>query len=417
MPPSRAARCGLAALFVGAGASIASGQSAPHAPMLVGWADALRLVDGHPRLAAGLAQVAAARGALRAAGAAPSPTLEASLGQGRARDGVSARLEWGLSLSVPLGWLAQRRARRDAAEAELEGARGEASAIRREALIQLGALYWNLVHDQARVAALEALQGESAALARVVGLRVQRGEARPIETPRIELELEKVGAELEAARTSVGARRRQLGAWLRVPAGRTLSASADLSAAPAPIDLAKVRAATRAHHPLVAVARARVRALEAELRTEKLARVPPFALSGFVSEELDRRAIGGGLSVELPLSSWRPGKLAQARARLVAGQRLLEAARLELEHLVIQAEADCRAGAVVAARLRTGVLPRAERSAAAVAKMYRLGEASLLEVIDARRTWLESRLTYLKAAAQAQIDCSRLRAFVGEERP
>ena len=48
-------------------------------------------------------------------------------------------------------------------------------------------------------------------------------------------------------------------------------------------------------------------------------------------------------------------------------------------------------------------------------KSYELGEANLLEVIDARRTLLDSRRLYLSAIAEAQIDCSRLDSLVGEE--
>ncbi len=50
-------------------------------------------------------------------------------------------------------------------------------------------------------------------------------------------------------------------------------------------------------------------------------------------------------------------------------------------------------------------------------RTYQLGEASLLEVIDARRTLLDTRRQLLGALAQAQIDCSRLGALVGEELP
>jgi outer membrane protein TolC len=48
-------------------------------------------------------------------------------------------------------------------------------------------------------------------------------------------------------------------------------------------------------------------------------------------------------------------------------------------------------------------------------KTYQLGEASLLETIDARRVFVETRRTYLAAQAQAQIDCSRFNMLIGEE--
>jgi outer membrane protein, heavy metal efflux system len=391
--------------------------SAQPAAVTVTWADLVRLVDQHPRLAAGQAQIAAARGAVRAAGSVPNPTLEATLGYGRARDGGGSGVEWGLSLTIPLGWIAQRRSRVDAAEAEVDAATAEAQAVRREVLAQLGALFWSLAHDQARVDALAVLDAQTAGLARAVILRVAKGEARPIEQPRVEVEREKVAGELEAARISLEARRARLAMWLRVPAGRRLTAAADLSASPTPLDPRTVRAWIRARHPLLAAARARVRGLEAELRTERRARVPSVGIKGFTEHELDRRVYGAGLSIELPLWSWSSGKIAQAEARLAAGQRQLEASSLELEASVVEAEATCRAGTRLAARLKRAVLPRSERAAATVERMYLLGEASLLEVIDARRTLLDARRSYLGNIAQAQIDCSRLQALVGKERP
>jgi len=404
-------------------ASVASGQPPPRTPgtspavVTVTWTDIVRLVDQHPRLAAGQSMVAAARGGVRAAGAAPNPTLEASIGHGRAREGGASRVEWGLALSIPLGWLAQRRSRIDTAEAEIDAVKAEAQAIRREVLLQLGVLYWNLAYDQARVDALATLEEQVATLARAVSLRVRKGEARPIELPRVEVEREKVGGELETARISLEARQAQLAVWLGVPAGRRITAAADLSASPAPPDLETVWAWTRKRHPLLAAARARVRGLAAELQTEKLARVPPVAITGFTNHELDRRVYGAGLSVELPLWNWSSGKIAQARARLAAGEKQLETASLELEAGVVEAEAACRSGTRLAARFKNAVLPPSERAAATVERMYLLGEASLLEVIDARRTLLDARRSYLGSIAQAQIDCSRLRALVGKELP
>jgi cobalt-zinc-cadmium efflux system outer membrane protein len=404
-------------------ASVASGQAPPGtlgqnpAVATVTWADIVRLVDQHPRLAAGESLVAAARGGVRAAGAAPNPTLEARIGHGRAREGGGSRVEWGLALNIPLGWTVQRRSRIDTADAELDAVTAEAKAIRREVLVQLGVLFWNLAYDQARVDALATLEGQVTALARAVGLRVQKGEARPIELPRVEVEREKVTGELETARTSLEARQAQLAVWLGVPAGRQIAAAADLSASPTPPDLETVRVRTRKRHPLLAAARARVRGLEAELQTEKLARVPPVAITGFTNHELDRRVYGAGLAVELPLWNWNSGKIAQAEARLAAGQQQLEAASLELEAGVVEAEAACRSGTRLAARFKNAVLPPSEKAAATVERMYLLGEASLLEVIDARRTLLDARRSYLGSIAQAQIDCSRLRALVGKELP
>ena len=379
------------------------------------WPDVVRLVDQHPRLSAGKFQVDAARGGVDAAGAVPNPTLEGNVGQGVARTGGASRVEWGLAVTMPFGWIAQRGSRINAAEAEVDVALAETKALRRDVLLQLRTLFWNLAHEQARVASLEALEAQTSALVETVKKRVEKGEVRPVEATRVEIELEKVTSELEAARTALKARRAELALWLGVPAGSTLVLAADLDTLPVAPDRDAALSKARLTHPVLAVAKARTRFFEAELDTEKLARVPAFGLTGFTSYELDRRAYGVGLTVDLPLWNWNSGRIAQAEARLAASRKQAEAAGLELQASVLDAQAACQASVATATRFRNNVVPRSETAASTMEKTYQLGEASLLEVIDARRTLLDSRRLYLSALAQAQMDCSRLGALVGEE--
>lgn len=379
------------------------------------WPDILRLVDQHPLVSAGKFQIDAARGGVNAAGAVPNPNLNADLGRGFSRTGGADRIEWGLGLTVPLGWIAQRGSRVSAAEAEVDVAVAEVKALRRDVLLQLQTLFWNLVYEQARGASLEELEAQTAALVRTVNKRVEKGEVRPVEAIRVEIELEKVASEVEAARTSLVSRQAQLALWLGVTGGKTLVGVADLSALPFAIGLVNALGKLRATHPALMAARARVRSLEAEVDAEKMARVPAFSITGFTTYELDRRAYGGGLSVDLPLWNWNSGRIAQAQARVAAGQKRAEAEALDLASTVIEVQAACRASVQTATRLGTKVVPRAETAASTMEKTYHLGELSLLELIDARRTLLDARRLYLNALSRAQIDCSRLETLVGEE--
>jgi len=383
----------------------------------VTWPDIVRLVDQHPRLAAGKFQIDATRGAAKVAGAVPNPTLDGTVGYGRAQTGDASRVEWGLTLSVPLGWIAQRGSRVAAAEAEVDVSTAETLALRREVLFQLRTMFWRLAYEQARVVSLGALDAQTTQLAQTVKRRVEKGEARPVEATRVEIELEKIATELEAARTALSSRQAALALWLGSPAGRTIAAVADLNALPVAFDLDTAFAKTRATHPAIAAARARIHALAAELDTEKLARVPAFAIAGSTVNELDRRAYGVGLAITLPVWNWNSGGIAQAEAKLAAGRKQAEAMSLDLETTVIEAQAACQASAVTAARLGSNMVPRSEAVASVMERTYQLGEASLLEVIDSRRTLLEAKRLHLSALAQAQIDCARLGVLVGEEHP
>jgi len=381
----------------------------------VTWSDLVQLVNEHPRLAAGRHRVEAARRGVDVAGAVPNPTLEGDVGRGFARAGNASRTEWGLALTMPLGWISQRRARMNAAQAEVDVAQAESAALRRDVLVQLRMLYWDLAYQQARVESLEALEAQTSTLVRTVEQRVEKGEARPVEATRVQIELQRVTGELEAARLALPARQAELALWLRIPRGKTLVAQADLDTLPAAIALDVALSRARALHPARAVANARTRALQADVRAEKSVRVPAFSVTGFTAYELDRRGYGVGLTVDVPLWNWNSGRIAQAEARVAAAQKEAEATSLEVDASVIEAEAACRSSLSTTIRFRDNMVPRSEAAATTIEKTYQLGEASLLEVIDARRTLLDSRSLYLRALAQAQIDCSRLGALVGEE--
>ncbi|HUT79440.1 MAG TPA: TolC family protein [Polyangia bacterium] len=384
-------------------------------PIEVNWSDIVQIVDQHPRLAAGTDRVDAANGGVAAAGAIPNPTLEATVGQGRERHGVGVGVQWGLSLGVPLGWIAQRGSRIDAAKAQVEIAKAEREALRRDVLLQLRLLFWNQAYEQARAAALELLEAQTKALVQAVRRRVENGEARPIEVTLVEIELEQVTSELDSARISLEARRAELSLWLRTSKGEAIVTVAELDIVPAVIDLGRALEKTRATHPEVLIAGARTRRLAAEVDTERMARVPSFSLEGFAQFDLDQRGYGAGVAVDLPLWNWNTGSIARAGASLAAGEKQAAATSLEIEAAVIDAQAACSAAVATATRFKDNVVPRSEFAASTMERTYQLGEASLLEVLDARRTLLASRRHYLSALAQAQIDCSRLGALIGEE--
>lgn len=381
----------------------------------VSWPDIIRAADQHPRIAAQRFRIDAARSAVGAAGAAPNPSVDATVGRGDARAGDESRTEWGLELSLPLGWLAQRRPKVEAAEAEASVTVAESAVLRRDVLLELRTLFWNLAYDQALVAALEDLSGQTADIVRSIKRRVETGEVRPSEETRIEIEFERVTSELEAARSSLRARQKQLTLWVVGADGQELKVEADITSVPSALDLDTALAEARSSHPSLEAARARVRALASEVDVENMARLPSVAIKGFTAEELDRSAFGGGVAIDLPLWNWNAGRIAQAKAQLEAGKKRLESEAREIESSIIEAQGACLTAATTAVRYKARILPRSESAASTMERTYQLGEASLLEVIDARRVLVEMRRQYLAALLQSQLDCSRLNALAGKD--
>ncbi|MBI5836789.1 MAG: TolC family protein [Candidatus Eisenbacteria bacterium] len=381
----------------------------------ISWPDLKGLVDRHPRLAASLCGVDAARGVAADAGSIPNPSLDAALTRPEGAPDPAAPREWSLELTIPLEWLAKRGSRVSAAEALVEASTEDAHATRLEVLLQLRELFVNLAHDQARVASLQALESQTSELARSVSRRVELGEARPTDATRVEIELEKIASDLDAARWARRAHQGQLRLWLGGGWPGELRVQADLASVPGVPDLDSALAAARSTHPSRLAARARVRSLESGLSVEKRARIPGVSLRAFRLAEPDRRAYGAGVTLDVPLWNWNSGRIAQARALLDAGRRDLEWQGREIESAVIEAHGSSVATAGTAVRYRDRILPRTESTALIMERAYALGETNLLELIDARRALVGTRLEYLSALAEAQLASSRLNALIGRE--
>ena len=381
------------------------------------WKEIVSLVDNHPKIAVGEDKTRAAKAAADAARAVPNPSIEASTAYSMARDSSASRLEWGLTLSIPLDWIGKRGPKIAAAEADVRVVDAELKELRMEVLLELRLLFWNLVYEQERVAALIALDSETMALAETVRQRVQKGESRPVEATRVEIEAEKIAGELAMAESNLKTQSSRLGLWLGVGSDKQLVAVADLETLPRSISSAAAHSKVRKTHPAIVAAEARIDVRSKNLSLERRARVPGVNFQAFTDHELDRTAYGVGVALELPLWNWNSGNIRLAEALLAAGKNQLDADRIEIVSVVIEAESACHAGVGLAIRYRDQILPRATKVARTIERTYELGEAPLLDVIDARRTLLQTRKQFLAALVQAQTACSRLAILAGEELP
>jgi cobalt-zinc-cadmium efflux system outer membrane protein len=140
-------------------------------------------------------------------------------------------------------------------------------------------------------------------------------------------------------------------------------------------------------------------------------------VGGFYTSELDREAVGGRLAVELPLWDWKSGRVRKAEAAAEAEARRADAEGRALAAAFAEARAACGRARAVAERQKTQILPRAEESARTLERTFQLGEAGILDVIDARRVLLEARRESLSSARERDVECGALILLSGRELP
>jgi hypothetical protein len=100
-----------------------------------------------------------------------------------------------------------------------------------------------------------------------------------------------------------------------------------------------------------------------------------------------------------------------------AEARRAEAEARSLAAAFAEAEASCKRARAVAERQTTSILPRAEESARTLERTFQLGEAGILDVIDARRVLLEARRESLSSARDRDVSCGALFLLAGRESP
>ncbi len=378
------------------------------------WPDVAAVADRHPALQEATARARSAEGATSAAGAIPNPTFGVSAGDAQPRGGGAGRREWGASVELPLDFLATRGARVAAARASEDGVRQEARATRAEVLRELRRDFVALAHGQAVVESATELEAQVAQLAALVRKRAERGEGRPSEVPRVEIELERLRGVLDRDRAATAAARQRLSVQMGASVGR-LEADLASSLALPPLDEARARALEAS--PLVLSAQARARAAEQEASAERWERFPKLTVGGAHVEELDRTASTATASLTFPLWNWNQGKVRQAEAAAEAERARTAAAGRTLAASLGDAWQGCSSGQATARRFQAEILPRAEKSARTLGRAFELGEAGLLDVIDARRVLLDTRREYLDLLLDMQNACADFAALAGLELP
>jgi outer membrane protein, heavy metal efflux system len=409
LSPHRRWAVALALALAYAAPALAQEASPGSAPLR--WRDVVAAIERDPRVAASRSRVRSAEGGLAAARTPPNPQLEANAGRGEARDGSAKRNEWGLALSLPLDWLARRGPEVAAARATVDEVGAEGQALRYEVTSELWRLFVAAGYAQSRVESLLATERQVAALVRLVRRRVEAGEARPVEVPRVEIELEKVRNEVDAASAERDGSLAGLGAWLGGAFARV-----EPPAPPPPVAASAV-AAELSRHPRVRAALARAEATRAEASAARRSRLPGLSVGAYYVSELDRQAVGGRVAIELPLWDWKSGRIGRAEELASAEASRADAEGRALAAALAEAAASCGRARAIAERQQTGILPRAEESARTLERTFQLGEAGILDVIDAQRVLLDARREFLSSARERDVACGALILLSGRELP
>lgn len=393
-----------AALALGLGASTA-GQEALDVEGYV-----QLVLRSHPaaRVEAGLEE--AARAEQKAPWQFPDPSLEYSRARARpsGRSAVWAT-ETGVSLSQTIPWpgalAADARARARAADS----LHAQGTATRWEVEIAARRAFARLTTARALHDIDSATENDARSLRELVARRTDLGETRESDRIRATVEWMRQRRLVQASAREAEAAEVLVRAIAVAPLPRPLVLRADPPGDLRPQDRESLVARLLERNPQLLGARAdaeRQRELIAHARTS---RFPDLNVTVFRDRELDKAADGIALGIELPLWNANRREIARARAALSVAAAEVERRRLDLVAELDEGLKDLDVASAQVQMLVSDILPSAAGSLQLARRSYEEGETSLLDLLDAQRTFretqreaVESRLALALAAADIQ---------------
>jgi len=276
--------------------------------------------------------------------------------------------------------------------------------------------------------------------------RFRAGDISEAELRKIELEGQKYQTAVVDAETEWEVSRGKLAALMGLASGRELPARVTEVEGRPVFDAARLAADALERRPDLRAAGASRKVAEAEVAAARREVYPDVEVgasynhSGFTISGDNPNTLGFNVSLPLPIFDRNKAGIGRAALDVRRADNDKERLRLAVEHEVAEAarhaaraqellriyEGDVGAGPVtpVPAPLATtathdtgGMLKRAEMALVVAEKSYKAGATTLLDLLEAQRTFLETRADYLRVLfdfRQAAIDVTHA---VGEGRP
>ncbi|KXK00565.1 MAG: putative cation efflux system protein CzcC [Nitrospira sp. OLB3] len=370
----------------------------------------------NPGMSAAKGGVRQSQGERVAAGAFLNPSINGSDGPGSIRDpstGVSI-VERTVTVEQPLELPGKRRARREAAEADLAGALAGVEEARLNVLADAKVAFYRLLLAQRDVDLSTQNLSTVQEIFQTIKARVDAGQARPFEAVKADVELQRATKELSRAQNGLVAARAGLNAVTAGALGKEFSVRGDFVLLRNDLNLDTLIVSALESHPILRRTAKQIERAEHMVTLEQESRIPFVSITGTYHREAGDEAYIAGLRVPLPLWYRRQGEIEAA----LGMKDRAEAERVRAENELIRAITEFAQEARTAREqidvFEKGLLKQAEEALRIARVSFRQGAAGLLDLIDSQRVYRQVQLEYTEARASLSVALARLERWTGE---
>ncbi|MEP9410978.1 MAG: TolC family protein [Candidatus Brocadia sp.] len=384
--------------------------------------EAIRIaVEKNPQLQSARDQVDAAMGALRQSRLYPNPVLE-FLAEEIPGDEIGLNQSQNLmAVTQPIITGGKRGLGIKVSEKSKEKNELERDAVLLNVIADTKKAFYKVVGDQESLAIAKETEKIAKRTYESEKLRFEAGEVAITNVLRAEVELSKARNVVSNAEGNLQNSIRELQTAMGVPeetvdgvTGKLLSRSVDVS-------LPDLELSMSSNQPLLMASKKNIEIAETQLTLEKRQVIPDINVSaGYKRLALEEtNTFQLGIEIPAPFFNRNQGNIQKGKA---FSKKAKSENQLVYNELLFQLRRNFNSYYTERKRVieyRDKILPKAEESLKLITRGYREGEFDYIDLLDAQRTWAETRISYIEALKNLNLliaDIERLAVTkIGEQ--
>jgi len=351
----------------------------------------------------------------RDAGRLGNPEVEYLVGEGDPFEAAGSRSVSEIGVRQPIENLLTRHYRLGAMDREVAAGEEEARYGALEVDHEIRLDFYTILYLQ-QLVDLRRLNTQALdEVRRLTEARARAGEVKDLEAIRLRVEHLRAQNDLNAAELELEQSRRQMNMALgdALPADYVLEGALEDGTGGAVPEIQELTRDLLEAHPLIRQAELRTAAADQRVRASQFAWFPSPTVSASSGKELDGDILRFGIGLEVPLWNWSRAAVRRDREALAGMEHEEASLRLQLETQLMIHHNHLLFHRQTLELFREGLLEEADVSMSIAETSYREGEISLVEYLDARRTFQSIQIEYQQALYDWNREMAELDRAVG----
>lgn len=372
-------------------------------------------MTNNPLISAKKSEVEAREASYEAAKRFTNPELEINVGRGKTYEEDLQRNTRGVLLSQYVENPFKRHFRLQVFEKDWEAAAFGQKTLALEVTFMIKDLYFDILRQKSRLELARKNLDSIQKIHQLIERRAQLGEIKELESIKLYVESLQAQREVNKIQTDLLLAKEKLNQYLGNALPPDFTIAGTLAYAKTGITEEAALQQAIDIHPLLKEKRTRLEQAHSQWRYVKWQRFPDFSLSGFSQRELDGQNTGFGISLDIPLWSFKSKEISEAENLLHMEEEELRALRMEVTARVKSWLYQLKLSEQSLQIFHEGLLKQAEESLKIAEVSYTQGEISLIDYLDSQRTYYSIQNDYQDSLYQWNADKAALEKAIGEE--